>query len=630
MCGICGLISNEVTSFDIEKVRAMNNQMINRGPDGEGFYFNDCVALAMRRLSIIDLTTGWQPLYNEDHSLVLVFNGEIYNYIELRANLEKAGHVLDTKSDGETILHLYEDYGLDFVQYLRGMFAIALWDKNQRRLIIARDRMGEKPLYFFINKKSLIFASELKAILKSGLIDFKLNPIAIDLYFHYGYIPEPLTPIYGVKKLDAGHILEISTTPWEIKDHTYWRMEDAEPIEGNASDIIRKKLDEISEIVIRSDVPVGVALSGGIDSGAIATLASRKYPGAMQTFSVGYPGHPPCDEREQARALAKELNIPVHDVELRAEDLVSIFPKLVYWRDDPIADISGYGYYALSKAAHEANVPVLLQGQGGDELFWGYGWVKEAVELTMLKKRVTEGFDIPAFLKLLMKEPNLKSMFKRLISNPRFLYSLLERNRSQKANSFYFMQITPDFNQATGYARNIYGSDFSEQISSQTPFDIFSFTHPWEDIEIKMTKLICDTYLRENGIAQADRLSMASSVELRLPLVDYQLVETIIGLRKSSPDSHLPLKAILKEALQGILSNEVLNRPKRGFSPPTHEWYNGLFATYGSQVADGLLVEKGVLNIKAAKQLSKGIPYTGVHPISFKALVLEMWYRSMQ
>jgi asparagine synthase (glutamine-hydrolysing) len=361
----------------------------------------------MRRLSIIDLTTGWQPLYNEDRTLALICNGEIYNFVELRERLESLGHRFSTNSDCETILHLYEEHGLDCVQHLRGMFAFALYDTQRKRLLLARDRMGEKPLYLYQTNSNLFFASEMKALLASGLVPFELDPNAVNLYFHYQYVPEPLTPLKGVRKLDAACLLTVDIEDWRIEEKCYWRMEDAPPLEGDPARHIREQLEVVGEIVIRSDVPVGVALSGGLDSSAIASLAASKYPGTMHAFSIGYPDSPETDERADARALADHLGLPFHDVELSTSEMVSFFPELVSWRDDPIADIAGYGYYSVMKLAREHSVPVVLQGQGGDELFWGYPWVRDAARQTERKVSQRHRTSITALSRVVASNRNL-------------------------------------------------------------------------------------------------------------------------------------------------------------------------------------------------------------------------------
>ena len=632
MCGICGIVSADPIT-DSEPVRLMKRSLHHRGPDGEGEYHNPHIILAMRRLSIIDLTGGWQPLYNEDRSLVLICNGEIYNFIELRSQLESRGHRFNTKSDCETIVHLYEECGTDCVHHLRGMFAFALWDNKHQRLLLARDRMGEKPLYLYEHKGQLIFASELKALLRSGIVPFELDPVAVHLYFHYQYVPEPATAIKNVRKLPAAHILTIDINPWQINESSYWSMEDAPPLDGDPVELIRSELETISELIIRADVPVGVALSGGLDSSAIAALAAQKYPGTMHAFTIGYPGYPHNDERREARALADYLGIPFHDIELATEDMVAFFPELIYWQDDPIADISSYGYYAVMKLAREHGVPVILQGQGGDELFWGYQWVRQAAYESINKKiLLEEGWK--ALLKYL--KPTLPNFWplrdlKEWIISGAGIYSGWQqflRHKKTAKEQLVFYDLTPDFQMACCKARDMYSPTFVEHLDSVSPFDLFSISQPWPKIEVLLTRLICETYLMENGITQGERLSMASSVELRLPLVDYRLVETVVGLRKTHKDYNLPPKSWLKAALKDTLPDWTLSRPKRGFEPPVRSWHRALFTAYGNMLNHGYLVQAGILKAESAQHLSTGpFPQGTVTPLSFKALVLELWSR---
>lgn len=636
MCGIAGIITRApITPGEIAGVRTANARLTHRGPDGAGEFQDTNVLLAMRRLSIIDLTGGWQPLYNEDRTLALIANGEIYNFIELRARLEELGHRFNTNSDCETILHLYEEHGLDCVQHLRGMFAFALWDTTRKRLLVTRDRMGEKPVYLYQTGEHLIFASEMKALLASGFVPFELDPTAVNLYFHYQYVPEPLTPLKGVRKLDAATFLTVDLEQWNIAEHRYWRMEDAPPIESDPAQLIREQLETVSEIVIRSDVPVGIALSGGLDSSAIAALAASKYPGTMQAFSVGYPGQLENDERAAARALADQLEMPFHDVELATSEMVSFFPELIYWRDDPIADIAGFGYYRVMQLAREHNVPVVLQGQGGDELFWGYGWV-QAAAIASARKQQLETKPVGALSQYV--DLKLPAGLSRLhlgewaheIGGLRNSWNNLRRDQTASPDQMVFYDLISDFRASMHDVRQLYSQSFKEQINGNSPTRLFTFARPWPNIDVTLTRLICDTYLRENGVTQGDRLGMASSIEMRLPLLDHRLVETVIGLRKAHTDVNQPAKAWLKAALKDLLPEHVINRPKRGFSPPVLEWHRALFAEHGASLRDGYLVKYDVLTAESAQTLSRGaFPSTAITPLSYKALVLEQWCRQM-
>ncbi len=634
MCGIAGIVSHEpLKSEHLEQVARMTEALAHRGPDGSGLMHVAHVALGMRRLSIIDLAHGWQPLYNEDKSLALIANGEIYNYIELRAHLQAKGHSFRTGSDCEVIVHLYEEYGTDCVRHLRGMFAFALWDSQRQRLVLARDRMGEKPLYLYEQPGFLAFGSELKTLLSSGLVPFRLEPQAVDLYFHYQYVPEPATAIRGVRKLPAGSWLSVTVDPWRVTETSYWRMEDAQPLDGNPAELIRAELEAVSALVIRSDVPVGVALSGGMDSSAIAALAAGKYAGTLHAFGVGYSGRPRFDERAEAKALADHLSMPFHEIEISTADMADCFPSLVYWRDDPIADITGFSYYAVMKAAREHGVPVMLLGQGGDELFWGYPWVADAVRQTIRKSLLepSRGPRVQDYLRLSRPTPWPRRAMIDWVSSLaglRTSWSSFQRDRLSPRDRLVFYDLTPEFRAAQRRVGELYRPEFKESLDAADPFDLFTVSRPWPQIEVLLTGLICQTYLLENGIAQGDRLSMAASVELRLPLVDYRLAETVIGLRKARSDSFLPPKTWLREAVKGILPEWVLRRPKRGFQPPVGPWLKALFARYGRLLDDGWLVQHGVLTPESARRLSRAPWSFGDRAaLSFKALTLEVWCR---
>lgn len=636
MCGIAAVIAREpLTREDLICLGRMSARLSHRGPDGQGAFQDGPVGLAMRRLSIIDVEGGQQPLFNEDRSLVLIANGEIYNFVELRHLLQSQGHRFKTRSDCEVIVHLYEQYGLDCVHHLRGMFAFALWDSGRRRLMLARDRMGEKPLYLHVGERALYVASELKALMASGCVPFELDPPAIDRYFYYNYVPEPMTPIRGVRKLPAAHILTIDVDSWKQEEWCYWRMDDAPPLTGDPAALIRNELESVSELIVRSDVPVGIALSGGLDSSAIAAMTSRKYPGAMQAFTVGYRGREQSDERRDAKAFADFLGMPFHEVELSTDDFAAFFPSLAFWLDDPIGDISAYAYYSVMKAAKEHGVSVMLQGHGGDELFWGYPWVRQAAEQTERKRRgLMRG--APRFREYLAcKAPAYWSLWgiKEWVKSAAGLresWALFSRDRLSPEEQAVFYDLTPDFRLARETMRNVYAPGFTDRLRASNPYDIFTLPLPWPETDLLLTRLICQTYLLENGIAQGDRLSMASSVELRLPLVDYRLVETVIGLRKAIPDHSLAPKAWFREALKDVVPDWVMNRPKRGFTPPLREWHQTLFTTQGMALEEGYLVKAGVLQPSSARNLAKGpYPPEAGAPLSYKALSLELWCRGM-
>ena len=514
------------------------------------------------------------------------------------------------------------------------MFAFALWDARRERLILTRDRMGEKPLYLFERDGFLMFASEMKSLLASGLIPFELDARAVNLYFHYQYVPEPLTAVKGVRKLDAARMLIVDVKSWRVEEKTYWRIDDAPALSGEPKDLIRAQLEEVSELIVRSDLPVGVALSGGLDSSVVAAFAARRQPN-LCAFAVGYKGRPESDERADAEAFARHLKIPFFDVELGAREIVDFFPQLNFWRDDPIADIAGFGYYAVSRLARARGVPVLLQGQGGDELFWGYPQMREAARENEKKAALVRApfsqtilqsleFDFPT-----NRSPKGLLNWARDFGGARSAHRAV-REKLKNPERLFFYDAAPDFACAAREIESFYSPKFRERIDADDIYAPFAFSGDWNSVETTLTALICATYLRENGVAQGDRLSMASSVEMRLPLVDYRFVETIIGLRKAQSDSKLPPKHWLKEAVGDVLPEWVLSRPKRGFAPPVRQWHDEIFAAHGASLRDGFLVESEVLSSAGAARLARGeFPSDATSPLSFKALVLESWCRQM-
>ena len=544
MCGLSGILSKApVAPEQRAAVAAMSDRLAHRGPDDEGWLETEHAVMAMRRLAVIDLAGAAQPLANADGSLAMVFNGEIYNYRELRTELAAQGYPFRTKGDGEVILALYERHGLDFVHHLRGMFVIALWDARSRRVVLARDRMGEKPLYLYETPGVLTFASEMKALLRSGTVEFALDPEAVNLYFHYQYVPEPLTAVRGVRKLDAGHILVVDLEPWTVREIRYWAMEGCPPIEGDPVALIRERLDEAGRLALRADVPVGVALSGGLDSSLVAALAARHGQGAVSAFTVGYPGRPPNDERRDAEAFARTLDIPFHEIELDPGEMVDFFPELNFWRDDPIADMAGFGYFAVMRKAHALGLKVMLQGQGGDELFWGYRRASFRARLGIARPTLAKPiFRLYAWPPgagrsnaVLRQGPRLSL---RRAPCPKLLFARLRRLRSS-------VRPRAPLRLRLALARCRRGADR-------------------EDLR--------DLFAR-NGIAQGERLAMASSVELRLPFMDHRLVETVIGLRRHATDAGLPAKAWLKAAAGDLVPPNILDRRKQGFAPPVRQWH---------------------------------------------------------
>jgi len=563
----------------------MQAALKHRGPDSQGMALSKQVIVAMRRLSIIDVSGGDQPLYNEDESVEIVGNGEIYNYVELQKDLKKKGHTLRTGSDIETVAHLYETYGLDCVKKLRGMFALILHDKKRNRTVLMRDRMGEKPLYYTTVSDGVIFASEMKSLLAHTGVDMTLDYDSILKYFYYYYVPEPDTVLKAVKKLPPAHIMVVDNQTGECKLVRYWDPAAiAVTHHSDPTAKIREVFSQTCELTLRSDVPVGITLSGGIDSGAILSLSAPKYKDTMKAFSVGYEGGASTDERKMAKDLADKYKVEFFDVEITTRDVVKNFPRLVWEGDDPIADIAGSGISAVYKLARKNGVKVILGGIGGDELFWGYPWLREAVQSNLQQKRFPFGRD-----------------------------------------TMKFYENTPSFHAADTFLKKLFMPRFS-----RTTGPVVTPARKQSELATAQEGLaqIRDIWLVSNCIALNDRLSMAASVELRSPFLDYKLVEAALSSEKIVLGYKDGQKYWLRKAMRGIVPDEVLDRPKRGFTPPVSEWLKALISTYHPLLKNGWLVQSGVINPKSlevALSVWKTLPMYWYS--YYQLILLEIWGR---
>jgi len=601
MCGIAGVVSPlPLTERERVTVDRINTCLVHRGPDSSGSFGDDHVALAMRRLSIIDLAGGQQPILNETERLAVICNGEIYNYVELREELLGKGHPFRSHSDVEPVVHLYEERGLEFLGALRGMFALALWDRDRRRLILARDRMGEKPLYWRRDARGRVwFASEMKSLLPALAEDgLALSPQAVNLFLTYQYVPEPETMLEGVQKLPAGHLLEIRVDASDAPTpRRYWDYLAPRSSDGDVVGRARAVLEEASRIMGRSDVPVGVALSGGIDSTVVAALAARTYPGTLQAFSVGYPGRPETDERLVASHFAGRLGIPFFDAELGEDDFVRSFPRLVWAMDDPIGDIAAYGYYAVARLAREHGVPVLLSGLGGDELFWGYQWVRDAVHLTERQRR--------------------RRAWRGRIR------AMVGRSPLAEARRMVFYDMHDELKSGDQWSRGLMSPETAARIPAGLWMTYFE-TSEWDRIPLRLSDVLNRTWLASNCLALADRMTMAHSIEMRLPLLDVPLIELVNGFRQAGlEDWRKPHKWLLIEAVKDLVPAEILARRKQGFTPPGREWMQAVRRAYGFLAADGSLVRRGLLRKDAVERLMT----TGPDAFVYKMVLLEIWSR---
>ena len=651
MCGIIGLIhrqpfshaSNDVDSHQARSWPDLSEKDIlrlaHRGPDGIGRYSDEYIQFGHARLSIIDLTeAGHQPMHSHDGRYVVTYNGEIYNHVELRSELESLGEAFISLSDTEVLLAAYKVWGKNCVNRFRGMFAFVIWDKKEKIAFLARDRCGEKPLFYQVNNRCLTFASELKALIPLLSEKPEIDTSAVDMYLHYQYVPEPYTLLKGVHKLAAGHSVTISAVQWEFNPQPYWCVENIIDPLPRAKDTklilqaIQDALEDAVKMTLRSDVPVGVALSGGIDSGMIAALAQKNYPEPMHAFCVGYPGRPAYDERAQARQLAESLGMIVHEVELPVYSFVDFFPELVSVMDEPIADPAAFGHYSVPRAAAEQGVKVLLSGIGGDELFWGYPYVAQSVELNQqLLDHPSIKFiahwlgsaSAQLFLNKVFHYPHAHPAIKRWAG-------ILQKvgDTHNPAEQLIYYMLHPDFDGPFALKAEVYGTAM-QSLNSDSLFKPTAIGfRTREKIPAAVIRMLFNTWLTSNCLSLGDRVGMAVGVETRMPFLDAKLIELVMRLRSNNPDHALGQKAWLRSALKGVLPDEVLTRPKAGFQPPLHEWLSGVVARYGDMLANGQLVKTGVLAADKVGHLLNNIAqrnWTGLF-FTYKLLLLEMWY----
>jgi asparagine synthase (glutamine-hydrolysing) len=584
MCGICGVVASEREGApDLEAVERMSRRLVHRGPDDDGLFHSGPVALAARRLSIIDLDHGHQPIANEDGSVVVVQNGEIYNYRELMRELSGRGHEFRTDCDTEVLVHLYEEHGDAFLERLRGMFAIALWDDRRRRLLLARDRFGIKPLYYSAEEGGLSFASELKAMLEQPGLSREIDPRAVAAYLAFNSIPAPLTIFAAARKLPPGHLLA-----WEGGEISISRF--ARPTPVPAAEVRREpaadlaaELREVLEDSVRAhlvaDVPVGVLLSGGVDSGGLAALAATHSADPVRTFSIGFE-ESGFDELERARLVAERYGTDHHELILRP-DAIDLLPKLVEAFDEPFGDSSALPTYLVSELA-AGEVKVALSGEGGDELFGGYyTYVADLLaprvgRLAALAGPLAEalpssdarvGFDYKA------------KRFARAAANP----DPLSRHHGWK-EIFSPAQRVALLGRSDGWDPvDLYRDRYAETAGAEPLARL-------QDVDLGI-------YLVDDLLVKTDRLSMAHSLELRVPFLD----ERVAGFAMALPTRHkvrgFAKKRLLRRALAPLLPKEILRGRKQGFSIPLAAWLRGPLEPFAREtLAAPALERQGLLD----------------------------------
>ncbi|MDI6759772.1 MAG: asparagine synthase (glutamine-hydrolyzing) [Candidatus Brocadiaceae bacterium] len=624
MCGICGVIGfDEKRPVGAENIQPLLEEMCqalyHRGPDEGGMFIEGDVGLGMRRLSIIDLETGHQPIHNEDKTIWVVHNGEIYNYKELRPELISKGHKFYTSSDTEVIVHAYEEYGEGCLQRLRGMFAFALWDKKEKRLLAARDRLGMKPLLYTLADEKLLFASELKALLRCKEVYREVDPLALRNFLRLGYIPSPQAIFSNVKKLPPATYLIYKGG--EVSERRYWALPSPEAqlriSEEEASQRLVGHLGEAVELHLRSDVPVGVFLSGGLDSTGLVSLAIEKGQRPLKTFFVGFKDAQ-LDESSYARLVAQRYGTQHREVFLEPKDVVELLPRILWHLDEPFGDAAVVPTFLVSQLASQ-EVKVCLSGEGGDELFAGYSWyptsnirrwygslpaVVRHTAYSLVQglgpARRDGGFveDIKSLIGFDFLPPRERYLWRRAHFSPEELNTLLDPKYFQN-NGKEKEDVVPEI---TGS-----GDMLSDMLYYDTQF-----------------------FLPDDLLTKVDCMGMAHGLETRLPLLDHPLVEFAYALPSSLKMRDNTSKYLYKKAIGSLIPKEVLNRGKLGLMPPLTSWLKGELRGFCREILlDNRTRRRAWFNHKAVEELL--VRYEQAESrLAYKLwdiIVLEIWAR---
>jgi len=619
MCGIAGMVASaNGRRVDEATIHRMCDMIIHRGPDDEGLLVKDGAGLGMRRLSIIDLAGGHQPLFNEDKSAWIVFNGEVYNFQDLRPDLEARGHRFRTHSDTETIIHLYEEYGSECVQKLRGMFAFAIYDEKKHALLIARDRLGKKPLHYALVDGNLYFASEIKSILAVAPELAETNHEALMQYMYFGYIPDPQTAFRQIHKLPPGHLLEFEKG--ELKIRQYWDLPEYSTHEPKSEEEcleeLEHRLTEAVRIRLIADVPLGAMLSGGTDSSTVVALMSRVSAGPVKTFSIGFQ-HADFNEAAYARKVAEHFHTDHHELILDP-DVVETVDTLSRSLEEPFGDSSMLPTYYISKLARQ-HVTVALSGDGGDEVFAGYDRYRIHLE--------NRSFDwIPGWA----------GRFYRKTVHPRLPYSMPARKLAYSvALPWQERYIESISLQAFERDMGLLSPEFREQANGADPLNImrgYLDRAPARDPLSRVLYLDTKTYLPGDILTKVDRMSMLTSLEARVPLLDHEFVEWVTALPPKWKMRRTEQKYIFRKLAERVgVPTEVLHRPKQGFALPLVHWLkNELKDLLLNVLYEPRTTQRGYFNQAAVRKLvDEHLQGRRIHSGRiWRLLMFELWHRN--
>src|SRR5436190_1984022 len=603
MCGICGVWDYGASegSVDASLIGRMRDQMAHRGPDDAGeLIFDECRGgFGFRRLSIIDLSAaGHQPMHGCDEDTWLVFNGEIYNHALLRANLEKRGHKYASRTDSETILHLYEERGLDFIHELEGDYAIALWDARKEQLVLVRDRMGVKPLYFYYKDGRFIFASEIKAIVQHPAVTPDIDEQALYHYLTFLTTPAPNTLFKEIHKLPAGHTLTLSRDG-QLNIRQYW---DALPGKFDASrteaeheaEILRLLRESIRKRMM-SDVPFGVFLSGGVDSSANVALMSEQMSRPVQTFTVGFSDAEYLNELEPARRIAKQFGTNHHEVIISEKEMKDFLPDLVFHQDEPIADPVCVPLYYVSKLARDSGTIVVQVGEGSDEIFSGYeNYVRH---LRIYEKFWRHAENLPLALRRAVSTVSRPAL--EATGRKRMAIELLRRLGADEP-LFWGGVVVYD----EAFKPKVLSAQMRQRMNGLSSLHVVESylkhierERPESDFLSRMTYLELKLRLPELLLMRVDKITMATSVEARVPFLDHHLVEYALSIPRALKVQGGSGKHLLKRALEDVLPHDLLYEPKRGFGAPVREWFReGLGGWFDDHLMNSTLRRRNLLD----------------------------------
>jgi asparagine synthase (glutamine-hydrolysing) len=621
MCGICGKYS--VQGVPREEVKRMADSIAHRGPDDDGYYINGCIGLGHRRLSIIDLSTGRQPLSNEDESIWIVFNGEIYNYPKLKKELLSKGHEFKTSTDTEVIVHLYEEMGDRCVEKLNGMFAFAIWDQKQQKLLLARDRIGQKPLFYFSNEKKFLFGSEIKAILAADDVPRRVNLAAVHHYLTLRFIPAPLTMFEGIEKLPAGHILTYRNGKANIK--RYWDLDFNNKITESEPQYLQRLENQLLATVdshMISDVPVGAFLSGGMDTSTIVALMGQLLPTPFKTFAIGVKEQD-YSELGYAKMVAERYQTH-HVEEIVSANLISLMPKIVWHMDEPSDPIAACMYQAARLASQ--NVKVVLGGDGGDELFAGFDRYLGVGLIDYYKI-------IPAELRHKMFRPIFDRFsdtfsYKSMVQKIRWIDQLADYSGGQR-----YAEATAFFRFNHNQKEKLFNSRIWDGLkkidSNQVIVDQYDKENASDPID-KMLYADFMTRLSEHTLMLTDRMNMAFSLEARSPFLDHELVELMAKYPSKMKINGRQLKYILRKFSENRLPKEILARKKQGFMFPMAYWFrNELYEFLKSFLDNSYFLNSGIINKNEVFNLIESHHKSRVdnHVRLWMLLNLEVWHQ---